>query len=186
MKGGTIQDKLYLVRLIVEVNGEAALINIDKFKAFDGADHRFSETVLVSAGFETYFHFWIHLFYGSTGVVVEVTGVRSEPFMSRSIRWGCLLSPMLYIPVLEHFIHNLKANLVLHGINISGAITTTRYSAYADDVNGFVKSRTKIYDFQNEISMYEKVTRAKFDVGLRSSPSLHLDRRGCHDIRRLV
>ncbi len=100
MKGRTIQDSLHLVRTIGEtVDGNAALI---KSKAFDRVDHAFLEAVLSSAGFGVDFRTWIRLLYASPGVMVEVNGVRSEPFtLTRSIRQGCPLSPMLYILALE-------------------------------------------------------------------------------------
>ena len=81
MKGRTIQDRLHLVRKIVEkVDGNAALINLDLSKAFDRVDHTFLEAVLSAAGFGLHFRTWIRLYYASPGVMVEVNGVRSEPF----------------------------------------------------------------------------------------------------------
>ena len=105
VKGRTIQNSLHLVRTIVEkVNGNAALINLDQSKAFDRGDHAFLEAVLSAAGFELHFRTWIRLLYASPGVMVKVNGVRSEPFtLTRSIRQGCPLSPMFYIPALEPF-----------------------------------------------------------------------------------
>ena len=97
VKGRTIQDSLHLVRTIVEkVDGNAALINLDQSKAFDRVDHAFLEAVLSAAGFGIDFRTWIRLLYASPGVMVEVNGVRSEPFtLTRLIRQGCPLSPML-------------------------------------------------------------------------------------------
>ena len=99
VKGRTIQDSLHLVRTIVEkVDGNAALINLDQSKAFDRVDHAFLEAVLSSAGFGVDFRTWIRLLYASPGVMVEVNGVRSEPFtLTRSIRQG--------LPVIAHVIY---------------------------------------------------------------------------------
>ena len=105
VKGRTIQDSLHLVRTIVE---KVALINLDQSKAFDRVDHAFLEAVLSAAGFGVDFRTWIRLLYASLGVIVEVNGVRSEPFtLTRSIRQGCPLSPMLYILALEPFLRTL-------------------------------------------------------------------------------
>ena len=55
VKGRSIQDNLHLVREILEGlkdDTEAALINLDQFKAFDKVDHQFLATVLETAGFE--------------------------------------------------------------------------------------------------------------------------------------
>ena len=118
MKGRTIQDGLHLVRTIAEkVDRNTVLINLDQSKAFDRVDHSFLEVVLSAASFGLHFRSWICFLYASSGVMVEVNGVRSEPFiLTRSIRQGCPLSPMLYIFALDPFLRKLKANLVLRGL----------------------------------------------------------------------
>lgn len=51
VKDGTIQVKLYLVRMIIEnVDVETSLVNLDQSKALYSVDHRFLETVLLAAG----------------------------------------------------------------------------------------------------------------------------------------
>ena len=173
VKGRTIQDSLHLVRTIVEkVDGNAALINLDQSKAFDRVDHAFLEAVLSSAGFGVDFRTWIRLLYASPGVMVEVNGVRSEPFtLTRSIRQGCPLSPMLYILVLEPFLRRIKANPVLRGLTLPGTSEVARYTAYADDVSVLVTSSAEVEEVSKEIGRYEAVTGAKINreksVGLR-------------------
>ena len=104
--------------------------------------------------------------------MVEVNGVRSEPFiLTRSIRQGCPLSPMLYILALEPFLRRLKANPVLRGLTLPGASEVARYTAYADDVSVLVTSSAEVEEVSKEIGRYEAVTGAKINreksVGLR-------------------
>ena len=163
VKGRTIQDSLHLVRTIVEkVDGNAALINLDQSKAFDRVDHAFLEAVLSLAGFGVDFRTWIRLLYASPGVMVEVNGVRSEPFtLTRSIRQGCPLSPMLYILALEPFLHRLKVNPVLRGLTLPGASEVARYTAYADDISVLVTSSAEVEEVSKEIRRYKAVTGAR-------------------------
>ena len=170
VKGRTIQDSLHLVRTIVEkVDGNAALINLYQSKAFDRVDHAFLGAVLPVAGFGLHFRSWIRLLYASPGVVVEVNGVRSVPFtLTRSIRQGCPLSPIL---ALEPFLRKLKANPALLGLTLPAASEVARYTAYADDVSVLVTSSAEVEEVSKEIGRYEDVTGAKINreksVGLR-------------------
>ena len=173
VKGRTIQDSLHLVRTIIEkVDGNTTLINLDQSKAFDRVDNAFLEAVLSAAGFELHFRTWIRLLYASPGVMVEVNGVRSEPFtLARSFRQGCPLLPMLYILALEPFLRKLKANPTLRGLTLPGASEVARYTAYADDVSVLVTNSAKVEEVNKEIGRYEAVTGAKINreksVGLR-------------------
>lgn len=64
---------------------------------------------------------------------------------------------------------NLKQSKAFDGVDhrfISGVLesaTAAWYSAYADDVFVFVKSKTEIDEFGREISWYETVTGAKIN-----------------------
>ena len=99
VKGRSIQDNLLLVREILEdleEGTEAIQINLDQFKAFNRVDHRFLATVLETAGFQPEFRKWISMMYHNPPAVVRVNGERSEAFaIERSVRQGCLLSPLL-------------------------------------------------------------------------------------------
>ena len=163
VKGRTIQDSLHLVRTIIE----------NQSKAFDRVDHAFLEAVLSAAGFKVDFHTWIRLLYASPGVKVEVNGVRLKPFtLTRSIRQGCPLLPLLYILVLEPFLRKLKANPVLRGLTLPGASEVARYTAYADDVSVLVTSSAEVEEVSKEIGRYEAVTGAK--INREKSVSLQL------------
>ena len=124
------------------------------------------------AGFGVDFRTWIRLLYASPGVMVEVNGVRSEPFtLTRSIRQGCLLSPMLYILASEPFLCKLRANPALRGLTLPGTSEVARYTAYADDVSVLATSRAEVEEVSKEIGRYEAVTGAKINreksVGLQ-------------------
>ena len=148
-----------------------------------------------AAGFGVDFRIWIRLLYAPPGVMVEA---RSEPFtLTRSIRQGCPLSPMLYILALEPFLRKLKANQALLGLTLPGASEVARYTAYANDVSVLVTSSAEVEEVSKEIGRYEAVTGTRINreksVGLRlgslkscSSRPHHLERRPVQDTRHLV
>ena len=90
VKGRSIQDNLHLIREVLEgIEGdtEAALISLDKSKAFDRVDHRFLASVLETAGFKPEFRRWISMMYHNPQAEVQVNGRRSEVFaIERSVR----------------------------------------------------------------------------------------------------
>ena len=168
-----------MVRTIVEkVDGNAALINLDQSKTFDRVDHAFQESVLSAAGFGLHFRTWIHL-YAFPRDMVEVNGVRSEPFtLTRSIRQGCPLSPMLHILAFEPFLRKIKANPVLHSLTLPGSSEVAKYTAYTDDVSMLVMSSAKVEEVSNEIGRYKAVAGAK--INRKKSVSLRLGSwKGC-------
>ena len=94
VKSRPIQGKLHLVRTIIKIGCNAALINLDLFKVFDSVDHGFLLAVLSADEFRLNFRSWIRLLYASPGVIVAVNEVRTKPSsLSRSIRQSCPLSP---------------------------------------------------------------------------------------------
>ncbi len=169
VRGRTIQSNLHLIRTIIEGvkdDEEAALINLDQSKAFDRVDHRYLAAVLQAAGFAPNFCRWISLLYRSPSAVVQVNGRLSDAFvLSRSVRQGCPLSPLLYALALEPLLRRLKdetGSPALRGIAVPGG-SRARVSAYADDVSAFVSSRSDIEAVQKALDRYEKVTGAKIN-----------------------
>ena len=112
VKGRSIQDNLHLVRQILEGikdDIEATLINLDQSKAFDRVDHRFLAAVLETARFEPEFRKWIIILYRNPQAVVQVNERCSDAFaIERSVRQGCLLSPLLYVLALEPLLGRLR------------------------------------------------------------------------------
>ena len=169
VKGRSIQDNLHLVRQILEGikdNTEAALINLDKSKAFDRVDHRFLATVLETARFEPEFRKWISMLYHNPQAVVQMNGRRSRAFaIERSVRQGCPLSPLLYVLALEPLLRRLRderTRPTLHGITLTSSVRA-KISAFADDITVFVSRRLDIIAVKKALEKYEKVAGAKIN-----------------------
>ena len=115
-----------------------------------------------AAGFGPHFHSWIHLLNAYHRVMVEVNGVRSKLFtLTCLIHQSCPRSLMLYILALESFLHELKANPVLHGLMLPDSTEVVRYTAYTDDITMLVMSSAKVVEVSKEIRRYEVVMGAK-------------------------
>ena len=171
VKERSIQNNLHTIRTVlegIEDDTEAALIHLDQAKAFDRVDHQFLATVLETAGFEPGFRKWIGLLYQTPKAVVQVNGRRSKPFaVTRSVRQGCPLSPLLYVLALEPLLRRLRdraAKPALRGIGVPGG-ARAKVCAYADDVSAFVSCRRDIKAVHKAVARYEKVTGAKINRG---------------------
>jgi hypothetical protein len=109
------------VRLLQDIinhsNGNdigGALISLDQEKAFDHVEWSFLQHVLVKMNFGPSFRSWVQLLYSGIFSCVLVNGFTSEAFrVSRGVRQGCPLSPLLYILVAETFLVLLKRILIL-------------------------------------------------------------------------
>ena len=79
-----------------------AILSLDQEKAFDRVDWSFMYSTLCRMGFGTSFLQWVYLFYTGVQSSVNVNGYLS-PFssLSRGVRQGCPLSPLLYVLVAE-------------------------------------------------------------------------------------
>ena len=169
MRGRSIKSNLHLMREVLEgidEDDEAALISLDQSKAFDRVNHRFLFRVLGAAGFQPDLCKWIGLLYERPKTVVQINGKRSRPFkITRSVRQGCPLSPLLYILTLEPLLRRLRderSRPALCGIALPGG-RHAKDSAYADDVTVYVSSLTDIVVTSNKVKYHCKLTGAEIN-----------------------
>ena len=79
-----------------------AILSLNQEKAFDCVDWGFMGSTLVAMGFSPSFVTWVDLFYHRVQSSVNVNGYISGFFdLSRGVRQGCPLSPLLYVLVSE-------------------------------------------------------------------------------------
>ena len=92
---------------------------------------------LSKMGFRPSFLHWVRLFYTGVQSCVNVNGYLSPFFvLSRGVRQGCPLSPLLYMQVSEVLAVNIRANPRITGLSILGSRTPiSPISQYADDTS---------------------------------------------------
>ena len=100
-----------------------------------------------TAGFKPEFRKWISMLYHNPQAMVQVNGKCSGAFaIERSVRQGCLLSPLLYVLALETLIRRLRdggTHPALRRILLTGRVRA-KISGFADDITVFVFRRRDI------------------------------------------
>ena len=134
----SIADNCHLLRCIVDYSVQKdipiAIINLDQAKAFDRVSHSFLFDCLKAYGFGPSFLKWIKLLYTDISSSVLVNGHISEPFsVSRSVRQGCGLSPLLYVLSIEPFALKIKSHSGIMGLSLPGTVEKLEISQFADD-----------------------------------------------------
>jgi exonuclease III len=149
VKGRSITDNVHLLRNIVDYSNDknvhCALVSIDQSKAFDRVSHEFLFEVLSKFGFGKSFISWIKLLYSNIFSRVLVNGFLSSPFsVTRSVRQGCGLSPLLYVLCIEPFAHRVRLDKSISGLMSPIMESECKISQYADDSTLIVTSISSI------------------------------------------
>ena len=144
----------------------AALLSLDQEKAFDRVDWSFLRSTLYAFGFGQSFIGWVDLFYNNSCSAVNVNGYVSSFFsLSRGVRQGCPLSPILYILVAEVLACNIRAHNSISGLRLPHApVPLSCVSAYADDTTLVVTSTSAIIAVFDVFSLYERGSGAKLNL----------------------
>ena len=142
-----------------------AILSLDQEKAFDRVDWGFMRSTLLSMGFGRSFIKWVDLFYTEVSSAVSVNGYLSSFFsLSRGVRQGCPLSPLLYVLVSEVLAVNIRANPRIEGLTLPGSSSPlSPISQYADDTSLVVVSDASIRAIFDVYAIYEKGSGAKLN-----------------------
>lgn len=148
--GRKIHDNLTLLRDSIDYinwnNKEAAVLCIDQEKAFDRINWNYMFTMLEKLGIPPKFIQWVKLLYSNPVSCVIVNNFIGRPFqVSRGIRQGCPLSPLLYAVCAEGLGTLIRINNGLHGIQCPGGTECVKIIQHADDATVFISKES---DFQ--------------------------------------
>jgi len=118
---------------------------------------------------------------------VNVNGYLSPFFsLSRGVRQGCPLSPLLYVLVSEVLAVNIRCNPRISGLTLPGLPALSPISQYADDTSLILSSDDSIKGAFETYDLYEKASGSKLNRGKskglwlgswsgRSDPPVDLD-----------
>ena len=142
IKGRPIFDAIRAIDDILEYakrnNKPGILVAIDFEKAFDTPNQTFLVKVLQKFNFGTYFLQWMRTFYANLSSCVLNNGFSTNFFsVSRGVRQGDPLSPLLFILSLEILACYIRQDRNIHGLVINNE--EIKLTLFADDVTCFFK-----------------------------------------------
>ena len=141
-----------------------AVISLDQEKAFDRVEWSFLERVLETMNFGPSFRQWVALFYTRIFSSVLVNGTLSEFFpVSRGVRQGCPLSPLLYVLVAETVACYIRNDPRIDGYSLPNG-KTFKLCQYADDTTIVVRSEASLKAVFAVFDLYERASGAKLNV----------------------
>lgn len=140
--GHFIGENVALLRDVVDFASfsgtQVAVLSLDQEKAFDCVDWSFMRTTLSAMGFGPSFISWVDLFYHCVQSSINLNGYLSPFFaLSRGLRQGCPLSPLLYVLVSEVLAVNIRCNPPISGLRLPDFMVLSPISQYADDTSLF-------------------------------------------------
>ena len=143
----------------------AALLSLDQEKAFDRVEWPFLEKVLEKMGFGPSFRRWVSLLYTSVNSAVSVNGHLSDAFpVSRGVRQGCPLSPLLYVLVAETMACSVRADAQIDGFPLPCSNRRVKISQYADDTTVLVCSDDSLVALFQLFERYERASGARLNL----------------------
>ena len=170
VKGRSIHDNVRLLRDLVEYvegkNLDCLVISLDQQKAFDRVNWDFLFKVLDRLGFGPNFRHWIELLYTDISSAVLINGVISDPFLvTRGVRQGCPLSPLLYVLFIEPFAQTVIGDSRVTGLTMPGANgLQCRVLQYADDTTCIVRDFKSLRRLFGIIEAFERASGSRLNM----------------------
>lgn len=141
------------------------LLQLDQQKAFDRVDHEYLWKVLEHQGIPVPFVHFVRSAYLGAKISISVKGTMGDPLrVTRGVRQGCPLSPLLYVLALEPLLKSIKRDKGIKGLwpqtekhlNLS-------VLAHADDVYLWLDGEQDLKRARQHLKRYEEASGAKIN-----------------------
>lgn len=165
--GRKITSNLHLLRDILDdidlTNETGILLSLDQEKAFDRVNRTFLQSLLPRFGFGPSFCFWINTLYNGANMRVIVNEWLTDAIpLSRGVRQGDSLSPLLYVLCVETLACKIRNNPKIEGFLLPGAHGLCyKVGNYADHTTCIVKCYRSLQVLFNMINIYERGSGAR-------------------------
>jgi len=168
VKGRSIFDNLHFLHNVFDYCKARDLpciaLCFDQAKAFDRVDHRYLLHILEKLGLGPNIIKLITLLYTDIYSSVLVNGFLSDLFkITRSMRQGCGLSPLLYAFYIEPLIFRIESCLLFKGIPMPNS-AEARIAVHADDSTILASTVNSVKLALNYFDLYSKASGAKLNT----------------------
>ncbi|GBG69768.1 hypothetical protein CBR_g4599 [Chara braunii] len=122
------------LEIISKERRQVMVAMLDLEKAYGRVNWSFILATLEHMNFGILFRHWISAMYCSSTASVIVNGRRSQEFiLSRSLRQGCPMAPLLFVIQIEVLLNSLRAAPLVKGLQLGGGVEVLT-GAIADDL----------------------------------------------------
>ena len=159
-------------------NEEGAIIFLDQMKAFDRIEWEWLDECLKDFNFGDNFREWVMMLFKHAKTSILTNGFQSKYVnISRSIRQGCPIAPMLYILQAEPLASSIRQNSEIKGIKLPEIFNEkkeVKLNMFADDTQLFNKTEESIEKTFEILEIYEKASGSK--INLNKTVGVYLGR----------
>jgi hypothetical protein len=167
--GRNIQDGIFslysVIKHSIESNENGIILSIDQKSAFDIIEWEFLRNSLIHFRIPENYRKWFDIIYQENKVnsAIIMNGYLSKSIdISRGVRQGCPLSPILYILASEVFCNKIRMNPEIRGFTLDGE--NLKLSNYADDTNFLVKDYESVSRIFKEYEKFNKSSGAVLNL----------------------
>ena len=166
--GRSIFENLFLIRDVIEYANHkdipGVLISLDQEKAFDRIDREFMDRVLEQMNFGPIFRQWIKTLYNGTESAVTNNGWLTSYFpVTRGVRQGCPLSPLLYCLGAEVLSQTIRSDDQIQGFKSPNPRIEAKCSHYADDLTLLLRDSYSVKRAFTLVNIYEQASGSKLN-----------------------
>ena len=171
VQGRNIFDCNRLLQDIIEyvdiLDEQGIIIFLDQQKAFDRTEWNWLDACLEKFEFGDKFRQWVKMLLTDAKTCILTNGFMSKYVkISRSLRQGCPIAPMLYILQAEPMAASIRANPNIEGIKLPHPTLDSpeaKLNMFADDTQILNKTEESVEKTFEILGIYEKASGAKMN-----------------------